>query len=210
MFEMACGLAQDIWNGLEGVVSVGIQGSYARGEAGAGSDVDLVVILERCTGEVLDDYSHLLDSSAIPRGLLCGFVSSLEEIMAWDRADRVSLVLDTKTLCGTPLSDLVPVTPDDIAAAARQSICQVLHPLTHIIIHERDWAQLGPLFKSSRFALRLVHALESGSFVQSFTALAGQVSGEDLWVLENREYSHETAIRLRKWLSCRLAICPQA
>lgn len=210
MFEMACGLAQDIWNGLEGVVSVGIQGSYARGEAGAGSDVDLVVILERCTGEVLDDYSHLLDSSAIPRGLLCGFVSSLEEIMAWDRADRVSLVLDTKTLCGTPLSDLVPVTPDDIAAAARQSICQVLHPLTHIIVHEKDLAQLGPLFKSSRFALRLVHALESGSFVQSFTALAGQVSGEDLWVLENREYSHETAIRLRKWLSCRLAICPQA
>ncbi len=198
MFEMACGLAQDIWNGLEGVVSVGIQGSYARGEAGEGSDVDLVVILERCTGEVLDDYSHLLDSSAIPRGLLCGFVSSLEEIMAWDRADRVSLVLDTKTLCGTPLSDLVPVTPDDIAAAARQSICQVLHPLTHIIVHEKDWAQLGPLFKSSRFALRLVHALESGSFVQSFTALAGQVSGEDLWVLENREYSHETAIRLRK------------
>lgn len=210
MFEMACGLAQDIWNDLEGVISVGIQGSYARGEAGAGSDVDLVVILERCTGEVLDDYSHLLDSSAIPRGLLCGFVSSLEEIMAWDRADRVSLVLDTKTLCGTPLSDLVPVTPDDIAAAARQSICQVLHPLTHIIVHEKDWAQLGPLFKSSRFALRLVHALESGSFVQSFTALAGQVSGEDLWVLENREYSHETAIRLRKWLSCRLAICPQA
>lgn len=210
MFEMACGLAQDIWNDLGGVISVGIQGSYARGEAGAGSDVDLVVILERCTGEVLDDYSHLLDSSAIPRGLLCGFVSSLEEIMAWDRADRVSLVLDTKTLCGTPLSDLVPVTPDDIAAAARQSICQVLHPLTHIIVHEKDWAQLGPLFKSSRFALRLVHALESGSFVQSFTALAGQVSGEDLWVLENREYSHETAIRLRKWLSCRLAICPQA
>ena len=44
MFEMACGLAQDIWNGLEGVVSVGIQGSYARGEAGAGSDVDIVEV----------------------------------------------------------------------------------------------------------------------------------------------------------------------
>lgn len=78
--------------------------------------------------------------------------------------------------------------------------------ISHIykVIHNRL------LFKSSSFALRLVHALESGSFVQSFTALAGQVSGEDLWVLENREYSHETAIRLRKWLSCRLAICPQA
>ena len=44
MFEMACGLAQDIWNDLEGVISVGIQGSYARGEAGEGSDVDIVEI----------------------------------------------------------------------------------------------------------------------------------------------------------------------
>ena len=57
------------------LVFLGIQGSYARGEATPRSDIDVVVILEQLTKEAAGRYRALLDT--LPRReQVCGFVSS--------------------------------------------------------------------------------------------------------------------------------------
>ena len=53
---------------------IGIQGSHARGEAGEGSDIDAVLILDRLTPHDLRRYRAL--AAGLPHArLLCGFVA---------------------------------------------------------------------------------------------------------------------------------------
>lgn len=52
---------------------IGLQGSYGRGEATDGSDIDAVLILDSVSAKDLDSYSKILD--AFPnRNKVCGFV----------------------------------------------------------------------------------------------------------------------------------------
>ena len=53
---------------------VGLQGSYARGEATETSDLDVVVILNELTAEDLQTYGAMLDTLS-HREKICGFVS---------------------------------------------------------------------------------------------------------------------------------------
>ena len=53
---------------------VGLQGSYARGEATESSDIDLVVILDELSAGDIAAYNVMLDT--LPhRELICGFLS---------------------------------------------------------------------------------------------------------------------------------------
>ena len=53
---------------------VGLQGSYARGEASETSDIDIVVILDELSASDIQSYNKLLDT--LPdRELVCGFLS---------------------------------------------------------------------------------------------------------------------------------------
>ena len=67
----------------ERVWFVGLQGSYGRGEAGVGSDIDVVVILDKLTSLDIKKYNSFLDS--LPdREMLCGFLSGKDELFAWE------------------------------------------------------------------------------------------------------------------------------
>ena len=58
---------------------IGLQGSFARGEATAHSDIDAVLILDRADAADLTAYSALLDR--LPeRERSCGFISGWEEL----------------------------------------------------------------------------------------------------------------------------------
>ncbi len=50
---------------LEGVVRIGYFGSYARGDWGVGSDLDLIVIVE-CTGEPFERRAWRWDLNGLP------------------------------------------------------------------------------------------------------------------------------------------------
>lgn len=53
---------------------VGLQGSYARGEATENSDIDIVVILDELTTENITAYGKLAEM--LPeKDLFCGFLS---------------------------------------------------------------------------------------------------------------------------------------
>ena len=61
---------------------VGLQGSRARGEATAASDIDVVVVLDALAAEDIRRYSVMLDT--LPeRHLICGFLSGRDELLHW-------------------------------------------------------------------------------------------------------------------------------
>lgn len=58
---------------------VGLQGSYARGEATESSDIDVVVILDELAANDIYKYSEMLDTLPY-RERICGFLSGKEGI----------------------------------------------------------------------------------------------------------------------------------
>lgn len=68
------------------IVFIGLQGSYARGEANEGSDIDVVLILNSLTLDDLTLYKNAI-AGLEERTKICGFVSGTEELKAWDKAD---------------------------------------------------------------------------------------------------------------------------
>ena len=79
---------------------VGIQGSYARGEATSASDIDVVVILDKLTADDIKRYNDMLDT--LPqRELVCGFLSGKEELLCWEPSDLFQFYHDTMPIRGS-------------------------------------------------------------------------------------------------------------
>ena len=161
----------------DNLLFLGLQGSYGRGEAKESSDIDPVIIL-------------------------CGFVSSSDELRAWESADRAQLILDTKPLYGE-LTPLCPeITHDDILRAVQQGACAIHHASSHNILHARDWSILPELYKSARFTIRMKHYLDTGVYVSAFRELTAVVDEEEKMILETQDPSTEDdAFMLLEWAS---------
>ena len=133
----------------DGLLFLGLQGSHGRGEACESSDIDPVVILEKCGRDELLRYRSFIDS--LPeKDIICGFVASVDELDAWDGADRACLILDTRPVIGNLASLCPAVTVDDIKKAVLQGACAIFHASSHNILHARDWSMLPDLYKSVR------------------------------------------------------------
>lgn len=71
---------------------MGIQGSRARGEAGSGSDIDVVLLLDELSYGDAMRYRACVES--LPeRDKLCGFVAGEQELKSWPRSDSTSFAL---------------------------------------------------------------------------------------------------------------------
>ena len=185
----------------EDLLFLGIQGSYGRGEANETSDIDPVIILRRCGKDELLKYRSYAD--VLPeKDILCGFVSSMNELNAWESADRAQLILDTKPILND-LAALCPqITRDDIRRATLQGACAVYHASSHNLIHARDWSMLPELYKGARFAIRMKHYLRTGIYVSAFRDLAVLLDEEERRIAETRNPSTEDdAFRLLEWAS---------
>ena len=78
---------------------IGLQGSYARGEARADSDIDTVVILDEWCAADWDRYRVLLDG--LPeRSRVCSFVSGWAKLLAWEPSELFGFYYDTKPWYG--------------------------------------------------------------------------------------------------------------
>lgn len=180
---------------------LGLQGSHGRGEATAGSDIDPAIILSRCGRKELLAYRAFIDS--LPeKEIICGFVSSLDELRAWDSADRAQLILDTIPIHGSLASLVPPVTEEDVRRAVLQGSCAIYHAASHCLLHERDWTMITGLYKSARFTIRMRHYLMTGKYIHAFRDLAGMVSDEERRMLTGKEASsEEDAFCLLEWAS---------
>ena len=116
---------------------VGLQGSYARGEATENSDIDIVVILDMLTAEDINSYGELVEM--LPeKDLLCGFLSGKAELLSWDTAELFQFYYDTKPIIGS-LDDLLFLIDDNsIDKAIKTGACTIYHSCIHNMLYENS------------------------------------------------------------------------
>ena len=185
----------------DNLLFLGIQGSYGRGEAKETSDIDPVIILQHCGKDEILRYRSYVDT--LPeKDILCGFISSIEELRAWESADRAQLILDTKPVY-RDLAELCPrITRDDIRRAVQQGACAIYHASSHNILHARNWLILPELYKSARFTIRMKQYLQTGVYVSALRDLTAIVGEEEKAILETQNPSTEDdAFMLLEWVS---------
>lgn len=168
----------------ERLMFFGIQGSYARGEQTGGSDIDVVVILDRICGDDLTAYRRMLDSLE-EKDLVCGFVAGWDELMGWERSDLLQLYLDTRPVFGS-FDRIASFTADDIRRAVLSGACALYHTVSHNFLHARDKDMLAGLYKSARFTVRMKHYLESGEYISNMSRLSDMLpdGSDDRRILE--------------------------
>ncbi len=167
----------------ERVQFVGLQGSYARGEATENSDIDVVLILDTLSAQDIRIYGTVLDG--LPhRERICGFLSGKCELLSWEPSDLFQFYYDTKPLRGT-LSALCPI-PDRAAARRAVSVgaCNVYHACVHNMLHEKSTEILHGLYKSAVFTVCAIAFLNAGKYPDTKETLYLAVSPEEKAILD--------------------------
>ncbi len=167
----------------ERVWFVGLQGSYARGEATENSDIDIVVILDELAAADIQKYNEMLDT--LPqRELICGFLSGERELLSWEPSDLFQFYYDTKPLFGS-LDALLPLLDTDaVKRAVKLGACNIYHGCVHNMLHEKSGEILKSLYKSASFTVQAVAFLQTGKYIGSQSELPEAVSGNDQLVIK--------------------------
>lgn len=143
----------------------GLQGSYGRDEATAGSDIDVVVILDQVTPGDLKAYGAMLDT--LPqREKVCGFISGRQELLNWERSDLFQFYHDTTPVFGSIDFLLPQINQEDIHRAIRIGACNIYHLCGHNLVHEKDAEILKNLYKSAAFTVQAVYYDQTGAYIK--------------------------------------------
>lgn len=164
---------------------VGLQGSYLRGEATEGSDIDVMVIFDEIDASTLDTYRELLIAVG-DYDRSCGFVCSRADMAAWNTPEVCHLLHTTRDLYGR-LVDFVPAyRREDVIQYVKVSVGNLYHELCHRYIHasrETNQSHLPMTCKAVFFILQNVHYLKTGSFVATKKELLEALEGDDREIL---------------------------
>lgn len=162
---------------------VGIQGSYARGEATENSDIDMVVILDELTINDLQIYDRMLDTLSY-RELICGFLSGKGELMNWNAADLFQFYYDTKPIKGS-LDDLL-VLIDDTALnrAIKTGVCNIYHGCVHNMLYDKSEDILKGLYKAASFVVQAIYFKQTGHYIRQQSELLEIVLSEERIIVD--------------------------
>jgi len=147
----------------ERVRFVGLQGSRARGEARPGSDIDVVLLLDELSWQDVLTYRRAIEELPL-RELVCGFVSGVEELAAWDAGELVFFYHDTVPVFGSLEFVRSLFGPQDVLRAVRQGACGVCHAVVHNGAHARSADALREICKSAVFVLRAACFARTGQW----------------------------------------------
>ncbi|MDL2257850.1 nucleotidyltransferase domain-containing protein [Eubacteriales bacterium OttesenSCG-928-K08] len=162
---------------------VGLQGSYARGEAHAGSDIDIVVLVDSLSLDDLKRYKAVLDEMP-HRELACGFVSDRQTLLNWPKHELFQFIHDTKPVYGTMENCLPSIDREDVATSVKISASGIYHACCHSFLHgEDDTEALKGLYKGAFFLLQATHYLHSGSYVRTKRELLSLLEGTEQEIL---------------------------
>lgn len=170
----------------ERLVYVGLQGSYARGEATKQSDIDIMVVLNELSVADLAMYRKVI---SLLEGYekSCGFICGIEDLNHWNPLEICHLVHTTKDYFGT-LTELVPqYTDNDVRNFVKMSLGNLYHEICHRYIHsskEKNIEQIPYTYKSVFFILQNWHYLDTGKFCVTKQDLLTELHGKDRLVLE--------------------------
>jgi len=162
---------------------VGLQGSFARGEATENSDIDMVVILDELSSTDVAFYNAMLDT--LPhRELICGFLSGKNEILNWEPADLFQFYYDTKPIKGS-LDELLPLIDDTaVTRSIKIGACNIYHGCVHNMLYEKSEEILRGLYKSASFAIQAIAFKQTGKYISHQKDLLGIVSPDERVIVE--------------------------
>ena len=167
----------------ERIYFIGLQGSYARGEATDSSDIDMVVILDELSADDIRKYNDMLDT--LPhRELICGFLSGKNEILGWEPADLFQFYYDTKPIKGNLDELLQLIDKQAIDRAIKTSACNIYHGCVHNMLYDKSEDILRGLYKSASFTLQAVAFRETGKYICHQKDLLSVLSAEDRVICE--------------------------
>lgn len=143
---------------------VGLQGSYGRGEATAGSDIDVVVILDEASAADIGRYRAMLER--LPHHeLICGFFAGKGELLSWEVSDLFQFYYDTRPIKGS-LDALLPLLDRKaVDRAIKIGACNIYHGCVHNMLHERSGEILQGLYKAASFVLQAIAFRQTGRYV---------------------------------------------
>lgn len=160
---------------------IGLQGSYARGEAQDTSDIDVVVILDEFGIADAKKYGALLDEMP-HRDLICGFISGRAELLSWESSELFQFYYDTEPIFGS-LEILKPRL--DVDRAIKVGACAIYHGCTHNFLHEKNAAILKDLYKNAAFVIQAIHFRKTGEYVRAHKILVERLDSADKKILRN-------------------------
>lgn len=167
----------------ERVWFVGLQGSYARGEATDKSDIDMVVILDELSADDIKIYNSMLDT--LPhRELICGFLSGKDEILNWEPADLFQFYYDTKPIKGSLDELLTKIDSDAVDRAIKTSACNIYHGCVHNMLYDKSEDILRGLYKGASFTLQAIAFRDTGKYIHCQRDLLTVLSDEDKVICE--------------------------
>lgn len=180
------------------VYFLGIQGSYARGDATETSDIDVVVILEELTILDIAKYESMLNTMP-HRDLICGFVSGKNELFNWELSDLFQFYYDTKPIKGSLDAILELLDDDAINQAIKIGTCNIYHGCVHNMLHEKSDDTLKTLYKSASFVIQAIAFKKTGKYISSKSNLLPLLSENDQNILKNLEIlKHGDVIDFKK------------
>lgn len=163
---------------------VGLQGSYARGEATESSDIDIVVILDELSATDIKAYNDMLDT--LPhRELICGFLSGKNEIINWEPSDLFQFYYDTNPVFGC-LDELLSVIDETaVDRAIKVGACNIYHGCVHNMLYEKSEDILKGLYKAASFVVQAIAFRQSGKYVRQQKELLQVVSADEQLIIKN-------------------------
>ena len=163
---------------------VGLQGSYGRGEATETSDIDVVVILDELSALDIQIYNTMLDT--LPhRELICGFLSSKNEILNWEPSDLFQFCNDTTPIKGSLDEVLAVVDESAVSRAIKIGACNIFHGCVHNMLHEKSEDILRGLYKSASFVVQAITFKQTGNYIIHQKDLLLVVSSDERTIVEN-------------------------
>ena len=157
---------------------VGLQGSYARGEATETSDIDIVVILDELSAMDIQTYHDMLDTMS-HRELICGFLSGKKEIMNWEPSDLFQFCHDTTPILGSLDEVMAVIDESAVNKAIKIGACNIFHGCVHNMLHEKSEDILRGLYKSASFVVQAIAFKQTGNYIRHQKELLKVVSSDE-------------------------------
>ncbi|HHV30350.1 nucleotidyltransferase domain-containing protein [Acetivibrio mesophilus] len=168
----------------ERIYFVGLQGSYARGEATEASDIDVVVILDKLTADDIKKYSDMVD--ILPnRELICGFLSGKDELINWEPSDLFQFYYDTIPIAGTLDELLTKIDKEAVDRAIKIGACNIYHGCVHNMLYEKSDDIVRGLYKSASFVIQALVFKDTGKYVRHQKDLLEAVNNEEKEIVNN-------------------------
>ena len=162
---------------------VGLQGSFARGEATETSDIDVVVILDELSAMDVQNYNKMLNT--LPhRELICGFLSGKDDIMNWEPSDLFQFCHDTTPIKGSLDEVLTLVDENAVNRAIKIGACNIFHGCVHNMLHEKSEDVLRGLYKSASFVVQAIAFKQTGNYISHQKDLLQAVSSDERYIVE--------------------------